>query len=49
MSEDIQPKPVKSTPAPRRFIIYGACLLVVFLLGFVPMWLKARDCAGKSG
>ena len=47
MSEDIQPKPVKSTPAPQRFIIYGAVLLVVFLLGFVPMWLKARHSASS--
>ena len=47
MSEDIPPKPVKSTPAMQRFIIYGAVLLVVFLLGFVPMWLKARQCAGS--
>lgn len=29
----------------RRFLIYGAALLVVFLLGLVPMWLKARECA----
>jgi len=45
MSEDVQPKPVKSTPVRRRFIIYGAGLLVVFLLGFVPVWLRARHCA----
>lgn len=42
MSEDVEPGPVKSTPWTRRFIIYGAGLLIVFLLGFVPMWLKAR-------
>jgi hypothetical protein len=47
MSEEVEPKPVKSTPVMRRFIIYGAGLLVVFLLGFVPMWLKARHCAGS--
>ena len=29
----------------RRFVIYGGMLLVAFLLGFVPMWLKARQCA----
>ena len=40
MSEDLQRKPVTSNL--RRFIIYGAVLLVVFMLGFVPMWLKAR-------
>jgi hypothetical protein len=47
MSEEVQPETVKSTPVARRFIIYGAVLLVVFLLGFVPMWLKARQCAGS--
>lgn len=47
MSEDIQPRPAKLTSAPRRFIIYGAVLLVVFLLGFVPMWLKARHSASS--
>ena len=47
MSEDVQPEPVRSTPLMRRFIIYGAALLVIFLLGFVPMWLKARQCASS--
>jgi uncharacterized protein with PIN domain len=42
MSEEVQPKPVKSTPAAQRFMIYAGVLLVIFLLGFVPMWLKAR-------
>jgi hypothetical protein len=42
MSEEVQPKPFKSTPAAQRFLIYAAVLLVIFLLGFVPMWLKAR-------
>lgn len=45
MSEDVQPKPVKSTSVTRRFIIYAGVLLVVFLLGFIPMWLKARTAA----
>jgi hypothetical protein len=40
--EAVQPQPVKSTPLARRIIIYAGVLLVVFLLGFVPMWLKAR-------
>jgi hypothetical protein len=31
----------------RRFVIYGAVLLVIFLLGFVPMWLKARQSASS--
>jgi hypothetical protein len=31
----------------RRFIIYGAVLLVIFLLGFVPMWLRAGHFASS--
>jgi hypothetical protein len=42
MSEDLQPKPVSSSPLIRRILIYGGVLLIVFLLGLVPMWLKAR-------
>jgi hypothetical protein len=47
MSEEAQPETVRSTPSTRRFIIYGAVLLVAFLLGLVPMWLKARQYAGS--
>jgi len=42
MSSDVEPKLVKSAKPIPRFIIYVGVLLVVFLLGFVPMWLKAR-------
>jgi hypothetical protein len=42
MSEEVETRPVKSTPVKRRLIIYAGVLLVIFLLGFVPMWLKAR-------
>src|SRR5687767_4980043 len=42
MSEDVQTKPVKSAPGKQRFIIYAGVLVVIFLLGFIPMWLKAR-------
>ncbi|MFL6284992.1 MAG: hypothetical protein ACJ74Q_17765 [Pyrinomonadaceae bacterium] len=42
MSEDVEPVPRRSTPLMRRIIIYAGVLLVVFLLGLVPMWLKAR-------
>ena len=42
MSENLQPKPVNSSPVKQRFIIYAGVLLVVFLLGFVPMWLRSR-------
>ena len=47
MSEEVRHEPVKSTPVMRRVIIYGAVLLAAFLLGFVPMWLKARQCASS--
>src|SRR5918993_2251762 len=47
MSEDMNPGPVKSTNVMRRIIIYAGVLLAVFLLGFVPMWLKARECGGS--
>ncbi len=42
MSEEVQPTPVKPRPSAQRFIIYAGVLLVIFLLGFVPMWLRAR-------
>lgn len=47
MSEDVQPKPTKPTPLIRRIGIYAAVLLVVFSLGFIPMWLKARQSASS--
>jgi len=52
MDEDVQPKPVRQTATTpgsliRRVGIYAAVLIVVFLLGFVPMWLKARGCSSS--
>jgi hypothetical protein len=47
MSEDVQLKPIKSSSVMRRYIIYAAVLVIVFLLGLIPMWLKART-ANKS-
>ena len=47
MSEAVEPVPRNPTPLVRRFVIYGGVLLVVFLLGFVPMWLQARASAAK--
>ncbi len=47
MSEDFQPKPVKRTSLIQRILISAAVLLIVFLIGFVPMWVKARGCAGE--
>ncbi|HEX6045385.1 MAG TPA: hypothetical protein VFZ22_12920 [Pyrinomonadaceae bacterium] len=42
MSEDLEPKPSRSSSMVQRILIYAGVLLVVFLLGLVPMWLKAR-------
>lgn len=47
MDEEVQPQPIKQTSTLRRMGIYAAVLVVVFLLGFVPMWLKARACASS--
>jgi hypothetical protein len=47
MSEEVQPKPVKSSPLMQRILIYAGVLLVVFLLGFVPMWLRARAAGNR--
>ena len=47
MNEDVEPVPHKTTPVTRRFVIYGGVLLVVFLLGFAPMWLQSRASAAK--
>jgi len=29
----------------RRVILHGELLVTAFLLGFVPMWLKLRECS----
>ena len=42
MSENLQSEPVKTTHRMRSFIIHVALLLLAFLLGLVPMWLKSR-------
>jgi hypothetical protein len=50
MDEDVQPlqpPPVKQNSFLRRIGIYAIVLLVVFLIGFVPMWLKARTSASS--
>jgi hypothetical protein len=47
MSEDVQCKPVKTTHFMRGVGIEAVLLLVVFLLGFVPMWLKSREAASR--
>lgn len=40
--ETIGSGPARQNERVGRFLIYAAVLLVVFLLGLVPMWLKAR-------
>ena len=52
MSEDVEPTPITRTPSTQtpstgRVGIYAAVLLAGLLLGFVPMWLKARECSSS--
>lgn len=47
MNENVQLESVKTTLWVRRIIIYTTLLLAVFLLGFIPMWWKSRDCSGR--
>lgn len=47
MSEEFQSKPVKPTWSMQRILIYAAVLLIGVLIGFVPMWLKARGCSAE--
>src|SRR4028119_935301 len=41
--EDVRTKPAKSSNLLQRIGAYAALMLVAFLVGFVPMWLKARE------
>jgi len=43
MSEEVEIKPARSSNLLQRVGIYAALMLVAFLVGFVPMWLKARE------
>jgi len=45
--DDVQPETVERTSPVRRFGVYAVVLLVVFLLGLVPMWLKSRSYASS--
>jgi len=47
MSESVELQPAKSRPFVQRLMIYAGVLLIVFLLGFVPMWLKARSATNS--
>jgi hypothetical protein len=44
MNEDPHSKPIVQTTLIRRVGLYAAVLLVGFMLGFIPMWLKGRAC-----
>jgi hypothetical protein len=43
MSEEVEIKPARSSNLMQRVGIYAALMLIAFLVGFVPMWLKARE------
>jgi hypothetical protein len=47
MSEQMQPEAVKTTSRMRGARIYVGFLLVAFLLGFIPIWLKYRECSTR--
>jgi hypothetical protein len=47
MSEDFQPKLVKPGSPVQRILIYSGVLFIVFLIGFAPMWLKARGYSSE--
>ena len=43
MTDNVRSKPAETTHRIRGFSLYVGRLLVAFLLGFVPMWLKSRE------
>ena len=47
MSEEIGSRPAGSSNVLQRVGIYAALALVAFLIGFVPMWLKARESGNQ--
>jgi len=47
MTENWHSVPAKTSHRIRSFIIYVVLLVVAFLLGFVPMWIKLRANAGS--
>jgi hypothetical protein len=46
-SERVEIRPAGSSNLMRRVGIYAALMLIAFLAGFVPMWLKARESGNK--
>jgi len=47
MTENWHSVPAKTTHRMRSFLIYVTLLLLAFLIGFVPMWIKSRANAGS--
>ena len=47
MSEEVEIKPARSSNLLQRLGLYAALALVAFLVGFVPMWLKARESGNQ--
>lgn len=47
MYNTLQSKSTRATHFMQGLVREMALLIVVFLLGFVPMWLKARDAASR--
>lgn len=45
MNADTQPKTITFSPLMWRVSFYTALLLGAFLFGFVPIWLKSRQCS----
>ncbi|HJR09161.1 MAG TPA: hypothetical protein VJ842_18015 [Pyrinomonadaceae bacterium] len=45
--EVVQTKPAKSSNVLQRIGLYAALMLIAFLVGFVPMWLKARESGNQ--
>jgi hypothetical protein len=47
MSKAVQSKPVKSTHFMRGVAVKTGLLFGAFLIGYVPMWRKSRESAGR--
>jgi hypothetical protein len=47
MNETVQSKPAKTTHWTRHLILYAILPLAAFLIGFVPMWVKSRECSSQ--
>jgi len=47
MNETAQSEPAKTTHWTRHLILYAILPLAAFLIGFVPMWVKSRECSSQ--